>query len=122
MHNPRRPHKTTFRGRARVHSGGRGAPDSVKNLLQRATSGLGRIGAQAARQQGLREWLVARLPAQLGTEVTGVSAHADELVILASSAAWAVRLRYAAADLRDALAREYPDFSRITVRVAPVER
>ena len=118
MPNPRRPHNTTFRGRARTHSGGRGAPDSVKNLLQR-TSSLGRIGVQAARQEGLREWLLEQLPAELGARITGVAAHADELVILAASAAWGVRLRYATVELREVLMRDHPELGRITVRVAP---
>ena len=119
MPNPRRPYKTTFHGRARAHSGARGAPDSVKNLLQRATSALGRIGAQAAHQQQLREWLAGQLPAELAAQVTGVSSHGDELVILANSAVWGVRLRYAALDLRALLGSAYPELTRITVRVAP---
>jgi hypothetical protein len=122
MPNHRRPYKTTFRGRAEAHTGARRAPDSVKNVLQRATSGPGRIGARAARHQQLREWLVRQLPTELAAQVTGVAAHADELVILAASAAWGVRLRYAVVNLREALERDHPDLSRITVRVAPAER
>lgn len=80
---------------------------------------MGRLGEQAAHRQRLREWLQGRLPAELAAQVTGVAAHADELVILASSAAWGVRLRYAAPDLREALGREHPEFARVTVRVAP---
>jgi hypothetical protein len=118
MHNRRRPDKTTAPRSAPPH-GTRGGADSVKNLLQRASSPLKQIGAQVARNQALREWLAGQLPSELVPHLTGVAAHDSELVILADSASWGVRLRYEAVNLRAALERDHPGFARITVRVVP---
>ena len=94
--------------------GGSHRPDSVKDLLGRASPALAAIAEQRARQNTWRAWLDERLPAALLAHVTGLIERDGELVLFTASASWGVRIRYALAEL------ETPEgIERILVRVLP---
>src|SRR6201996_2109662 len=73
--------------------------DSVKDLLQRATPVLAGLQREALRQRDWLQWVRRELPRDLAEHVTGVAEQGGHLVIFAESAAWGVRLRYAAPQL-----------------------
>ena len=77
----------------------RNSMDSVKDLLQRSTPVLAGLQREALRQRDWLQWVQRELPQELASHVTGVAEQAGELVIFAESAAWGVRLRYAAPQL-----------------------
>ena len=81
---------------------------------------LASIADQASRQRYWREWLTERLPATLRARLTGIVESGGELVIFTASAAWAVRLRYAIAELESELRAAHPALGSITVRVLPL--
>ncbi|HTV77944.1 MAG TPA: DciA family protein [Steroidobacteraceae bacterium] len=93
--------------------------DSVKELLQRSTPVLAGLQREALRQRDWLVWVRQELPAQLAVHVTGVTQQAGELVIFAESAAWGVRLRYAAPQLLQAAGRQAADIVGVKVRVVP---
>jgi hypothetical protein len=97
----------------------RGRPHSVKDLLTQKSALLTRVTQQATRQNHWEKWLASHLPAELATRVSTVTERADTLVIFASSAAWATRLRYALADLEPQLRAQNVQLTRIEVRVRP---
>ena len=97
-----------------------GAPvRSIGDMLGRGTPILSRIGDQSARQRYWRDWLAAKLSAELNERLTGVAARDGQLTVFAESAAWAARLRYALADLETAIRLCDPRIERVTVRVLP---
>ena len=93
--------------------------DSVKDLLQRSTPVLASLQREALRQRDWLQWVKRELPAPLCDHVTGVTQQAGELVILAESAAWGVRLRYAAPQLLSGLHGQSPPIVGVRVRVVP---
>ena len=93
--------------------------DSVKSLLARPGSVLGRIGDQAAKQSVWRDWLAGHIAEPLRARITGVVERDGALVIFTESAGWGVRLRYALAELEAELRREHPQVVRVLVRVLP---
>ena len=93
--------------------------DSVKDLLQRSTPVLAGLQREALRQRDWLHWVQRELPEDLGTHVTGVTEQSGELVIFAESAAWGVRLRYAAPQLLAALGAVQADIVGVKVRVMP---
>jgi hypothetical protein len=92
--------------------------DSVKALLARSPV-LDVIGVQVERQRHWQRWLAARLPAAPLAYVTGIVERDAELVIFTASAAWAVRLRYALAEVESELRAASPGLERVAVRVLP---
>ena len=96
--------------------------DSVKTLLERTGPLAGAIHEQGARQRHWQRWLAARVPAALLSYVTGVVERDGELVVFAASAAWAVRLRYALAELEADLRAAGDGIERVRVRVLPAPR
>ncbi len=60
---------------------------------------------EALRQRDWLQWVQRELPQELANHVTGVVEQAGALVIFAESAAWGVRLRYAAPQLLSAMGR-----------------
>ncbi len=93
--------------------------DSVKSLLARATPVLASIADQAARQRRWRAWLDGRIAEPRRAHISGIVEREGTLVVYAESAGWGVRLRYAVAELEPELRREYPQVSRVLVRVLP---
>ncbi|HEX4051326.1 MAG TPA: hypothetical protein VHY19_10665 [Steroidobacteraceae bacterium] len=73
-------------------------------------------------QQAWGEWLRERLPAELATHLLnavpkGSVGSPRELVLLADSAAWCVRLRYAIGPLEVQIKARDAAIARISVRV-----
>jgi hypothetical protein len=93
--------------------------DSVKDLLQRSTPVLAGLQREALRQRDWLQWVQRELPAELAAHVTGAIEQSGELVIFAESAAWGVRLRYAAPQLMGAMGTQQSSLVGVKVRVAP---
>ena len=72
-----------------------------------------------SRQLDWVEWLRSVLPAELRGVVVNAVPRGQELVVLAISAVWSARLRYALAALAPELNARAPDIVKVTVRVAP---
>jgi hypothetical protein len=93
--------------------------DSVKELLQRSTPVLAGLQREALRQRDWLQWVKRELPEELAVHVTGVTEQSGELVIFAESAAWGVRLRYAAPQLLSAMSSQSANIVGVKVRVVP---
>jgi hypothetical protein len=93
--------------------------DSVKDLLQRSTPVLAGLQREALRQRDWLQWVRRELPEELATHVTGATEQSGELVIFAESAAWGVRLRYAAPQLLTALSGQSLNIRDVKIRVVP---
>jgi hypothetical protein len=93
--------------------------DSVKELLQRSTPVLAGLQREALRQRDWLQWVQRELPEDLASHVTGVTEQSGELVIFAESAAWGVRLRYAAPQLLEAMSVAQMNIAGVRVRVVP---
>ncbi len=93
--------------------------DSVKDLLQRSPPVLAGLQREALRQRDWLQWVKRELPADLAVHVTGATEQSGELVIFAESAAWGVRLRYAAPQLLQAAGRQPANIVGVKVRVVP---
>jgi hypothetical protein len=109
--------KTRARNRL-TNTGFRKAPASINDLLARRPA-LTALAAAVPAQQDWVRWLRSALPAELGAHIVNVvpktlpaSRKTIELVVLADSAAWCERLRYALAALD----------AQITARDAAVQR
>ena len=98
---------------------GHGGVRSIRDLLTRSAPVLSRIGDQSARQAFWRSWLAAHLPAELAGRITGVVEREGALTVLAESAAWSARLRYALQDLDREVREADPNIKRVTVKVLP---
>jgi hypothetical protein len=94
-------------------------PDSVKEVLARASPTLTRVADQAGRQAYWRQWLTQQLPADLTSRLSGVVERADTLVIFTESAAWAARLRYLMQDFEPRIKQAQPTIQHVSVRVRP---
>jgi hypothetical protein len=81
---------------------------------------LRRLTAQAGELKRLNERLKALLPPTLATHAEVAVVREDTLVLLASSAAWAARLRYSVPDILRLLATDeaFPGVRNIRIRVA----
>jgi len=82
---------------------------------------------QAARaqhdiQQEWLDWLRAALPGELRAAVVGVVPRGDELTVLAASASWGTRLRFAIAALAPQLEARAGRAVTAKIRVAPSGR
>ncbi len=93
--------------------------DSVKDLLQRSTPVLAGLQRNALRQRDWLQWVQRELPQDLASHVTGAAEQAGELVIFAESAAWGVRLRYAAPQLLASMGGQGMTISGVKIRVVP---
>ena len=93
--------------------------DSVKELLQRSTPVLAGLQREALRQRDWLQWVKRELPEELAAHVTGVTEQSGELVIFAESAAWGVRVRYAAPQLLDVLGSQSANIVGVRIRVVP---
>jgi hypothetical protein len=93
--------------------------DSVKDLLARSNPALARLSDQARRQALWRAWLDAHLPKEAGAQVSGIVEKHDTLVIFTASAAWSARVRFAVAEIEEAMKRAHPAIAHVVVRVLP---
>ncbi len=74
------------------------------------------------QQQEWLEWLRGTLPEELRGPIVNVVLKGQELTVLASSAGWGARLRYALEALGPELKERAPDIVKIRVRVTPAGR
>ena len=94
-------------------------PDSVKDVLGRASPTLTRLTDQAARQSWWRQWLAQQLPTELTAHLSGVVERDDTLVIFTDSAAWSARLRYVIQEFEGRIKQTQPTIQHVSVRVMP---
>jgi hypothetical protein len=109
--------RTRVRGGGDVHHG----PHSVNNLLA-GSSKLRQVVHAIPEQQAWGEWLRERLPAELAPHLVnavprGAAGGPRELVLLADSAVWCARLRYALEPLDAEIRARDVTIARISVRV-----
>lgn len=99
----------------------RSRPTAAGDLLQRSLRGdtlaAVRLGAEGA--EALRKRLVAGLPEELQAQVAAVFAKPGEIVVFATAATWATRLKLVLAESPPDLSPEAAPGSRVTVRVMP---
>jgi hypothetical protein len=74
------------------------------------------------RQQEWLEWFQENLPEELRGAIVNVVHKGDELTLLAASAVWSARLRYAIDALTPELKQRAPDIVKVRVRVTPAGR
>jgi len=89
--------------------------DSVKDLLAGANPALTRLSEQTARQALWRAWLTTHLPPAARVHVSGIVERHDTLVIFTASAAWSARVRFAVAEIEEALKRAHPRIAHANV-------
>jgi hypothetical protein len=120
MHNKLRRHKLdgTRKPATRVSKPFR-KPDSVKEVLRRASPTLARVCDQAGRQSYWRHWFTQQLPKELTSHLTGVVERENTLVIFTDSAAWSARLRYCLQELEAQIKQAQPTIQHMSVRVMP---
>jgi hypothetical protein len=98
-----------------------GTPRSVADIMSKPGLLSGLRQARVAQEDWLA-WLQARLPPELSEAARQAIPKGEELVVLATTAAWSSRLRYALAALEPDLAAAGTALKRISVRVAPSGR
>ena len=74
------------------------------------------------QQQAWLEWLKEALPEELRGALVNVVQKREELTVLAVSAAWSARLRYALEALEGAIKERAPAIVKVKVKVAPAGR
>jgi hypothetical protein len=96
------------------------------NELLSKRPGLARLAAAIPAQQSWMEWFRAQLPADLAAHLVNVvpkersgAGGGTELVLLADSAAWGTRLRYALAALEGPIHARDAAVGAWLVRIAP---
>ena len=72
-----------------------------------------------AEQQEWLKWFEERLPEELRGSIVNVIRKGAELTVLAASAVWSARLRYALDALATQLKERAPDIVKVRVRVSP---
>lgn len=93
-------------------------PQSAATLLTHSDALSPQLTQQLALQQHWRAWLEARLPEALSQKVTGAVEQDGCLTVLAASAAWGARLRYAVKELEEEIRAHAPQLAVIRVRVS----
>lgn len=87
-------------------------PRPSDQIARAATDRLSALWRTAGRLEQLTTCVRACLPELLRPHVSVVRQDGDDLVLVASNASWATRLRLLADELRDDLA-ELPEFRRV---------
>ena len=96
------------------------APESVKALLSRISRNVATpVAEQRQAQQGWREWLENKLPANIETHVTGVVERDGTLTVFGETAAWSARLRFEIAELESQIRERNPQIQKLLVKVMP---
>jgi hypothetical protein len=73
-------------------------------------------------QQQWLAWFQENVPEELRAALVNVIHKGNELTVLATSAAWSARLRYALEELTPRLKEHAPHIVKVRVRVAPAGR
>jgi len=114
--------KTSARNRSAKPGFGK-TPSLINDLLLRRPA-FRELAARIPEQQSWSEWLRSLLPAELAPHLVNVVPKAAgtpgtlELVVLADSAAWCARLRYALAGLEPQILDRNAAVRRTRVRVS----
>jgi hypothetical protein len=116
---PGRDKRSPRRGAGATRRQAQTAPQSAAALLARKDALLPQLTQQVALQKAWRDWLEPRLPAPLTGQLAGVVERDGCLTVLAASAAWAARLRYAVAEMEGEIRSHAPALREIRVRVMP---
>jgi hypothetical protein len=95
------------------------AAPSAAAILARGDALLPGLTEQLALQKSWRDWLEGHLPAGLSARLAGVVERDGCLTLLAASAAWAARLRYAVKEIEPGIRAHAPGITAIRVRVMP---
>ncbi len=125
------PDKKTRARNPNANAAFRKAPTAINDLLARRPA-LTALAARVPAQQEWLQWLRSVLPEELVSHVVNVvpkglagasgrgpsARQALELVVLADSAAWCERLRYALAGLAEQIAARDAAVQRTRVRVS----
>ena len=123
MHKKHGADKKTSARNSSSKPGFRKTPSSINDLLQRRPV-FRELGARIPEQQSWSEWLRHLVPADLAPHIVNVvpkpagTTGTLELVVLADSAAWCARLRYALGGLEPQILSRDAAVRRIRVRVS----
>ena len=96
----------------------RSAPQSLENIMKNQGWLQGLQRARSTQQLWL-EWMNAVLPVELRAALVNVVLKGNDLTVLAVSAAWSARLRFAVAAIEPEIRARAPAIVKVTVRVAP---
>jgi hypothetical protein len=115
------PKKASRPAYKRTRVAARAPPQTLARIMkdQGWLRGLGQIRDE---QQQWLGWLRESLPEELRGSIVNVVRKGEELSVLASSALWSARLRYALEALRPKITQRAPDIVKVRVRVAPAGR
>jgi hypothetical protein len=97
------------------------APQSVE-MIMKNQGWLQNLQRARGAQQAWLEWIAQALPEELRGSLVNVVRKGNELTVLAASAAWSSRMRYALAAIEPAIRARAPDIVKVTVRVSPAGR
>jgi hypothetical protein len=116
------PKKPTADKKTRARNGPakavfRKTPSSINDLLMRRTA-FRELAARIPVQQSWSDWLRAVVPPELAPHIVNVIPKGAELVVMADSPAWGVRLRYALATLEAQISDRDAAVQRTRVRVS----
>ena len=96
------------------------APESVKALLGRISRNVVTpVAEQRQAQEGWREWLKNKLPANIETHVTGVVEREGTLTVFGETAAWSARLRLEIVELEPQIRERNSGIAKLVVKVMP---
>jgi hypothetical protein len=90
-------------------------PKSINDLLL-TSSTLRELGHSFAPQEEWLNWLRKTLPEALAGHVNGVELKPGQLLVHTDSANWSARVRYAMADLEDAVTARNGAALKVSVR------
>lgn len=95
-------------------------PTAVSDLLAKGQGLLERLRRGSGEADAVLQAVRAALPPALAAQVWGASVRASTLTVLATSAAWATRVRYEAPGLRGQVAQRLGKaLDRVVIRVRP---
>jgi len=99
----------------------RGPAQRLDSIMKKQGWLLGLQRELGAQREWL-EWLSEALPAELRGQLVQALQRGPELTVLAASAAWCARMRFALAELEPRIRERQPDIVKVRVRVAPAKR
>ncbi len=115
------PKKTSRPAYKRTRVAGRAPPQTVARIMKDQGWLRGLEQVREDQEQWLK-WLRERLPEELRGAIVNVVHKGQELSVLATSALWSARLRYALEALEPELRQRAPAIVKVRVRVAPAGR
>jgi len=98
------------------------APAQTLERIMKGQGWLQGLAQLRGEQQQWLAWFEQALPEELRGSIVNVVRKGSELTVLAVSAAWSARLRYALDALSPQLREHAPDIVKVRLRVAPSGR